>query len=129
MTEASNIMQKGHLLTINAISIANIRGDSESRMLFQHPSALIRMAHLLMAITREEKRSRPKPLIANWIASENELCLSVGVSLEQKNVLGVRFNTVVTKLGIATEHDNFDANIIAFSKEHLSSFIREITRP
>lgn len=71
-------------------------------MLFQHPSALIRMAHLLMSITREEKRSRPKPLIANWIAADTELCLSVGVSLDQKNVLGVRFNTVVTKMGIAT---------------------------
>jgi hypothetical protein len=101
-------MERDHLITTNSLSIANIRGDSENRLLFQHPSTLIRLAYLLMAMIREHKRTRtPRPLIANWIAMENELCLSVGVSIEHKNGLGHRFDAVTSKLGIEAEQDSF----------------------
>jgi len=36
--------------------------------MFEHPSALIRIAYLLMGILKEKKKSNNyKPFIANWI--------------------------------------------------------------
>jgi hypothetical protein len=129
MAEARNVMERDHIITTNSLSIANIRGDSEDRLRFQHPSALIRLAHLLMGIIRERKRSRaPRPLVANWIAMDSELCVSVGVTLDHKSSIGQRFNDVAAKLGIEVDQDSFIANVIFFHKDHLSSFIKEISR-
>ena len=52
MAEARHIMERDHLITTNSISIANIRGDTEDRRIFQHPSTLIRLAYLLMGILK-----------------------------------------------------------------------------
>jgi hypothetical protein len=61
-----------------------------------------------MTMLREHKRSRTlKPLIANWIGVESQLCLSVGVSIDHRNSLGNRFNAVAAKIGIDTLQDNF----------------------
>lgn len=83
MAEAKSIMERDLVITTNSFSIANIRGgDSEDRQIFQHPSALIRLAYLLMAIVREKKKSKTaKPFLANWISVDNGLCLSVGVTI------------------------------------------------
>jgi|688.fasta_scaffold220510_2 hypothetical protein len=45
-------MERDHLITTNSISIANIKNDTDDRKIFQHPSALIRIAHLLMGILK-----------------------------------------------------------------------------
>ena len=49
--------------------------------------------------------------------------------LEGKNSIGDRFNKVAEKLKMEVDHDNYMANIIVFHKDHLSEFIKEISRP
>jgi hypothetical protein len=82
MTETRNILERDHLITTNTISIANIRSDTEDRKIFQHPSMLIRIAYILMAILRERKKAKSnRPFIANWIDLEGSICLAVGVMM------------------------------------------------
>lgn len=129
MNETRNIMERDHLITTNTLSIANIRSDTADRKLFQHPSMLIRLAYILMGVLKERKKAKStRPFIANWIDLEGEICLCVGVMLEGKNSIGDRFNKVAEKLKIEVDHDNFMANIIVFHKDHLSEFIKEISR-
>lgn len=51
MTETRNIMERDHLIIGNSVSIASIKNDTVDRKMFQHPSALIRIANLLMQIS------------------------------------------------------------------------------
>lgn len=68
MTEAKNLLERDHLITMNNISIANIRNDTDDKKIFEHPSALIRIAYLLMGILKVKKNAKHyKPFIANWI--------------------------------------------------------------
>ncbi len=88
-------MERDHLITTNSISIANIKNDTDDRKIFQHPSALIRIAHLLMGILKEKKKGKTlRPFIANWIDLERELCLMVGVMMDSKNSIGNKFNKI-----------------------------------
>ena len=71
MTETRNIMERDHLVIGNSVSIANIKNDTDDRKMFQHPSALIRIAHLLMEISIERKKAKSnRPLVAIWIDME-----------------------------------------------------------
>ncbi len=48
--------------------------------------------------------------------------------MEGKNSVGTKFNKIAENLNIEVDHDNFMANIILIKKEHLSEFIKELTR-
>lgn len=90
---------------------------------------LIRIAYLLMGILRERKKSKSnRPLVANWIDIEGQVCMAVGVMTDSKNPIGDRFNRIAEKLKIQVDHDHFMANIIAFHKDHLPEFIKEVSR-
>jgi hypothetical protein len=111
------------------VSIANIKGDTDDRKLFQHPSALIRIAQLLMDISVQRKKAKAsKPLVAVWIDLEREVCQVVGVMTDPKNSSGSRFNKVAESLKIEVDHDNFMASIMLLHKDHLRDFVNEITK-
>ena len=75
-------MERDHIITMSSVSIANIHNDTDDKKIFEHPSALIRMAYLLMGILKEKKRAGSyKPVIANWIDTERETCTVVGVMM------------------------------------------------
>lgn len=77
------------------MSLANIKGDTDDRKLFQHPSALMRIANLLMDITIQRKKAKTsKPMVAIWIDLEREICQVVGVMADPKNSTGNKFNKV-----------------------------------
>jgi hypothetical protein len=129
MTETRNIMERDHLVIANSVSIANIKSDTDDRKLFQHPSALIRIAHLLMDIAVHRKKAKAsKPLVAVWIDLEREVCQVVGVMMDAKNSTGSRFNKVAENLKIDVDHDNFMASIMLLHKDHLADFIKEMTK-
>ena len=67
-----------------------------------------------------------KPFIANWIDLEKEVCLVVGVMMDSKNAIGIKFNQIAEKLNIQANHDNFMANIILLQKDRLPEFLKEI---
>ena len=52
----------------------------------------------------------------------------VGVMVDNKNSIGNKFNKIAERLQIDVDHDNFMANIIVIHKEHLSEFIKEISK-
>lgn len=52
----------------------------------------------------------------------------VGVMMDNRNVIGTRFNEVAERLKISVNHDNFMANIIVMKKENLSPFIKEVSQ-
>jgi len=52
INEARNILERDHLITTNMLSIVTVKSDTDDRKLFEHPSALIRLAHLMMSILR-----------------------------------------------------------------------------
>lgn len=83
------------------ISIANIRNDTDDKKIFAHPSTLIRLAYMLMGILRERKKSKKNsPFVANWIDLEKEICMVVGVMMDNKNTIGNKFNEIAEKLNI-----------------------------
>lgn len=52
INEARNILERDHLITTSNLSIVNVKSDTDDRKLFEHPSALIRLAYLMMNILR-----------------------------------------------------------------------------
>lgn len=115
------------MITMDKISIANIRNDTDDKKIFEHPSALIRLAYLLMGILKVKKNAKSyKPFVANWIDLEKEVCTCVGVMNESKNSIGTRFNEIAERLKIEVSHDNFMPNIIMIKKDDLTEFIKEI---
>ncbi len=127
MAETRHILERDHLITTNSVSIANIKSDTDDRKMFEHPSALIRIAYLLMGILKERRHAKTyKPFIANWIDLEKEVCLVVGVMMDSKNAIGIKFNQIAEKLNIQVNHDNFMANIILLQKDRLPEFLKEI---
>jgi hypothetical protein len=95
MTEARNIMERDHLVIGNSVSIATIKNDTDDRKIFQHPSALIRIGHLLMEISIERKKAKSnRPLVAIWIDMEKSICQVVGVMMDSKNSTGAKFNKI-----------------------------------
>jgi len=112
---------------MDKMSIANIRNDTDDKKIFEHPSTLIRLAYLLMGVIKEKKHSKKyKPVIANWIDIEKDICMTVGVMMNNRNSIGTRFNDVAERLKIQVNHDNFMANIIILKRENLAEFIKEI---
>jgi hypothetical protein len=68
MKEAKSLLERDHLLMMKSAGFANIHNDSNDRRIFEHPSTLIRMAHLLMGISKSKKKSKHyKPFIASLI--------------------------------------------------------------
>ena len=67
-----------------------------------------------------------KPFVASLQDMDKGICTIVGVVMEQKNTLGNRFNSVVTKLNLEVKHDRFMANIMIIPKENLLEFIKEL---
>ena len=127
MTETKNIIERDHLIPMDKMSIANIRNDTDDKKIFEHPSTLIRLAYLLMGVIKEKKRSKKyKPVIANWIDIEKDICMTVGVMMNNRNSIGTKFNEVAERLKIQVNHDNFMANIIILKRENLAEFIKEI---
>ena len=77
------------------ISIANIRNDTDDKKIFEHPSTLIRLAYILMGVLKQKRRAKKyKPFIANWIDLEKDICMIVGVMMDNKNSIGSRFNQI-----------------------------------
>ena len=94
MTEARRILERDHLISMKAVSVANIHSDTEGRKLFEHPATLVRMAYLLLGILRERYRKRNvniRSLIANFISSTKDICVVAGVMLDSKNKIGAKF--------------------------------------
>lgn len=59
-------------MMIEEVGFANIRNDSETRKVFEHPCTLIRLAYLLMGIQKESDKKRrrkktDKPFIASYM--------------------------------------------------------------
>ena len=52
MNETKNIIERDHLISMNNISIANIRNDTDDKKIFEHPSTLIRLAYILMGVLK-----------------------------------------------------------------------------
>ena len=117
MTETKNIIERDHLIPMERMSIANIRNDTDDKKIFEHPSTLIRLAYLLMGVIKEKKHSKKyKPVIANWIDIEKDICMTVGVMMNNRNSIGTKFNDVAERLKIQVNHDNFMANIIILKR-------------
>lgn len=131
MTEARRILEREHLISMKAVSVANIHSDTEGRKLFEHPATLVRMAYLLLGISREKEKKfkgkTNKPLIATWIASSTkDICVVAGVMLESKNKIGTKFSEICDKLNLESIQDSFMANIIVIKKESLGEFLKEL---
>ena len=48
--------------------------------------------------------------------------------MDSKNSTGSKFNKIAENLKIDVDHDNFMASIMTIHKDHLSEFIKEISK-
>lgn len=103
--------------------------------LFLYPLALVKLALFIMVCHKARyAKAKQKPLVISVKNASKNTCLVVAVtgpnrdSDTARNNFGSRFRDVARNLGLKTNHEGFDTNMIEMKSNDWQNFIQELAQ-